>query len=413
MRKIIASLDIGSHTIKLVVGEIVRNKLNILACVDTPSRGIKKGFIVNPESTIEALDDVFKKGEEQVGLKISKVIVSVPTNEMECFLSEGYASITNENGVVTGNDIIKSLQSAVQGKIVDNREIVAILPTKFLLDDSIVSDAPLGMQAEKLRVKTVVATVPKKNVTPIVKILEKLNVTVVDITVGPIGDYYEFKNSKNSGEVGAVINIGASKTTVAIFNKGIITGCEAIDMGGETIDYDLGYVYKISRKDALYLKESIALADKTNAQPNESVILDNRNGEKIKINQFDASEIVMGRLEELLNLTKKQINLLTKKEISYIIVTGGVTEIADFKNVMNYIFDDALVGIVGEIGARHNKYVTGVGLIKYYDSRLRLRNRDFSIFSINEQEELSGIHKKVNISDDSLLGKLFGYFFDN
>ena len=413
MRKIIASLDIGSHTIKLVVGEIVRNKLNILACVDTPSRGIKKGFIVNPESAIEALDDVFKKGEEQVGLKISKVIVSVPTNGMECFLSEGYASITNENGVVTGNDIIKSLQSAVQGKIVDNREIVTILPTKFLLDDSIVSDAPLGMQAEKLRVKTVVATVPKKNVTPIVKILEKLNVTVVDITVGPIGDYYEFKNSKNSGEVGAVINIGASKTTVAIFNKGIITGCEAIDMGGETIDYDLGYVYKISRKEALYLKESIALADKTNAQPNESVILDNRNGEKIKINQFDASEIVMGRLEELLNLTKKQINLLTKKEISYIIVTGGVTEIADFKNIMNYVFKDAEVGTVVEIGARHNKFSTCVGLIKYYDSRLRLRNRDFSIFSINEQEELSGIHRKVNISDDSLLGKLFGYFFDN
>ena len=228
---------------------------------------------------------------------------------MECFLSEGYASITNDNNVVTGNDIIKSMQTAIQGKIMDNREIVAILPTKFLLNDSVVTDMPLGMQAEKLRVKTVVATVPKKNVTPIVKILEKINVTVVDITVGPIGDY-EFKNVKNSGEVGAVINIGASKTNVAIFNKGIITGCEVIDMGGEAIDYDLGYVYKINRKDALYLKESIALADKTNAQPSESIILDNKNGEKIKINQFDASEIVMGRLEEILNLAKKQINLL-------------------------------------------------------------------------------------------------------
>ena len=402
MRKIIASLDIGSHTIKLVVGEIVRNKLNILACVDTLSRGIKKGFIVNPESAIEALDDVFKKSEEQIGLKITKVIVS-----------EGYASITNDNHVVTGNDIIKSMQTAIQGKIMDNREIVAILPTKFLLNDSVVTDMPLGMQAEKLKVKTVVATVPKKNVTPIVKILEKMNVTVVDITVGPIGDYYEFKNVKNSGEVGAVINIGASKTNVAIFNKGIITGCEVIDMGGEAIDYDLGYVYKINRKDALYLKESIALADKTNAQPSESIILDNKNGEKIKINQFDASEIVMGRLEEILNLAKKQINLLTKKEISYIIVTGGVTEIADFKNIMNYVFKDAEVGTVVEIGARHNKFSTCVGLIKYYDSRLRLRNRDFSILSISEQEELSGIHRKVNISDDSLLGKLFGYFFDN
>lgn len=82
----------------------------------------------------------------------------------------------------------------------DNREIVAILPTKFLLNDSVVTDMPLGMQAEKLRVKTVVATVPKKNVTPIVKILEKMNVTVVDITVGPIGDYYEFKNVKKVGK---------------------------------------------------------------------------------------------------------------------------------------------------------------------------------------------------------------------
>ena len=201
--------------------------------------------------------------------------------------------------------------------------------------------------------------------------------------------------------------------TVAIFNKGIITGCEAIDMGGETIDYDLGFVYKISRKDALYLKEYIALADKTNAQPNESVVFINKNGDKVKINQYDASEIVMGRLEEMLNLAKKQINLLTKKEISYIIVTGGVTEIADFKNIMNYVFKDAEVGTVVEIGARHNKFSTCVGLIKYYDSRLRLRNRDFSILSISEQEELSGIHRKVNISDDSLLGKLFGYFFDN
>ena len=153
MRKIIASLDIGSHTIKLVVGEIMRNKLNILACVDTPSRGIKKGFVVNPESAIEALSDVFKKGEEQIGLKITKVIVSCPTNDLECFLSEGYASITNEEHIVTGADIIKSMQTAVYNKVMDNREIVGLLPTKFLIDDSSVTNNPLHMHAEKLKVK--------------------------------------------------------------------------------------------------------------------------------------------------------------------------------------------------------------------------------------------------------------------
>ena len=413
MRKIIASLDIGSHTIKLVVGEIVKNKLNILACVDTPARGIKKGFIVNPESAIEALGDVFKKGEEQIGLPIKKVIVSVPSNGIDCFLSEGYTSITNTEKIITSNDIIRSLQAAVYNKVLDNQELVTILPTKFLVNDTVVSDLPVGMKAEKLKVKAVVVTVPKKNVTPIVRCLERIGVNVVDVTIGALGDYYEFKNNKNSSEVGAVINIGASKTTVSIFNKGIITASEVIDIGGDNIDYDLGYVYKINRKVSLYIKENIALADKNMAQASESVVVEDKNGDKIKINQYSASEIVMSRLEEILNLAKKQINLLTKKQISYIIITGGVTETTEFKDIVNYIFKDATVGNVLEIGARHNKYATSVGLIKYYDSRLRLRNRDFSIFNIEEQEELSGIHKKVNINDNSILGKLFGYFFDN
>ncbi len=413
MRKIIASLDIGSHTIKLVVGEIVKNKLNILACVDTPARGIKKGFIVNPESAIEALEDVFKKGEEQIGLPIKKVIVSVPSNGIDCFLSEGYTSVTNPEKVITSNDLIRSLQAAVYNKVLDNQELVTILPTKFLVNDTVVTDLPVGMKAEKLKVKAVVVTVPKKNVTPIIRCLEKIGVSVVDVTIGALGDYYEFKDNKNSSEVGAVINIGASKTTVSIFNKGIITASEIIDIGGDNIDYDLGYVYKINRKDSLYIKENIALADKNMAQASESVIVEDKNGDKIKINQYSASEIVMSRLEEILNLAKKQINLLTKKQISYIIITGGVTETTEFKDIVNYIFKDATVGNVLEIGARCNKYATSVGLIKYYDSRLRLRNRDFSIFNIEEQEELSGIHKKVNINDNSILGKLFGYFFDN
>ena len=413
MRKIIASLDIGNHTVKLVVGEIVRGKLNILACIDVPARGIKKGFIVNSESAMLALEDVFKKAEEQIGIPIKKVVVSVPSNGLECFLSEGYTSVNNEERIITSNDIIRSMQAAVYNKVMDSRELVTILPTKFLLDDSIVATSPLSMRAEKLNVKAVVGTVPKKNVTPIVKCLEKMGVEVVDVTIGALGDYYEFKNNKNSNEVGAVINIGASKMTVSIFNKGIITSSEVIDMGGDNIDYDLGYVYKIGRKDAMFIKENMALADKNMAHANEAIIVEDKNGDKIKINQFSASEIVMSRLEEMLNLAKKQINLLTKKEISYIIITGGVTETAEFKNVVDYIFKNASIGEVKEIGARHNKYATAVGLIKYYDSRLRLRNRDFSIFSIEEQENLSGIHKKVNISENSILGKIFGYFFDN
>ena len=412
MRKIIASLDIGSHTIKLVVGEIVKNKLNILVCVDTPSRGIKKGFVVNPESAKEALKEVFKKAEEQIGLKITKVIVGIPTNGLECFISEGQTEIKNEGKVITHQEVIKVLQSSIISKIAKSKELVAIFPTKFLVDDAIVTDLPIGMKALDLKVKAIVATIPKNNVLSITKCLEEMHIEVVDITVGAIGDYYLFESSQTKERVGAIINIGSSITTVSIFNKGIITASEVIDIGGDNIDYDLGFIYKIKRSDAIYLKEVIALADKNLAQPSESVLIEDKTGEKIKINQFDASEIVNARLEEILNLAKKQINLLTKKEISYIIVTGGVSETAEFKSMVDYVFDNkGTIGEVFAIGARNNKYATAVGLIKYYDSRLRLRNKDFSIFSIEEQEELSGLHRRVN--ENSILGKIIGYFFDN
>ncbi len=411
MRKIIASLDIGGAFIKLVVGEMVRNKLNILACVDVVSRGVKKGYIVNPESAIESLKEVFKKAEETLGLKINKVIVSVPSLGADYYLMEGAISLNPEEAI-TGNDIMSVLQNSVYKKIPDGLEIVSILPNKFRINDDEVVENPLGRKAEKLAVKAVTITVPRKNVATIVNCLAKINVKVVDVALGALGDFYQFKDRVNENEVGAVINIGATKMEVSIFNRGLLTNSAVIDMGGINIDKDISYVYKLNPTDARYIKETMALADKNLAIPNEAIVCENINGEKIKVNQYDASEIVMARLSEILNLAKKQINLLTNKEISYIMIVGGVTEIGEFKDLAEQIFHNVYLGEITEIGARNNKYSTAVGLIKYYDSRLRLRNRDFSIFSIEEQEELSG-YKKININENSILGKIFGYFFDN
>ena len=413
MRKIIASLDIGDYTFKLAIGEVLKGKLNVLACVETPSRGVKKGFVINIESTTLALQELFDKAEDVVGIRPRKVLISVPSNNVEFFLAEGYASINNENNLVGSNDIIKALQSCVYNKLDGNRELVSILPTKFLINDTDIVDNPLGMEAYKLNVKAVIITVPKKNIVNIIRCLNNIGVKVIDSTLGALGDYYLFKNKEYDSTVGAVINIGSSLTSVSIFNRGIMTNNEIIAVGGDLVDYDLVHNYKIKREDANYLKEKLAICDKNMTSVSESIVCETKNGEKVKINQYEASEIVINRLQEILNLAKKQINLLTKKQISYIIITGGVSEALEFNSIVNNVFNNACIGNVNIIGARNNKYSTVLGLIKYYDSRLKLRNKDFSIYTIEEQEELSGIHKKINISENSILGKLFGYFFDN
>lgn len=413
MRKFIASLDIGSSTVKLVVGEIVKNKLNILACVDTPARGIKKGYVINGESATEAFLEVFKKAENVLGIPIKKVITTVPSTYAECFLSSGTIGVTGEDKVIRNNDIVKAMQKCVYNKIMDNKELVTVLPTGFKVNEEIVNN-PLNMIAEKFTMKAVVVTVPKKNIEGISACLKNIGVEMIDIVISPLGDYFENKTKELNKNIGAVINIGEETTTVSIFNRGILTNLEVIDIGGDAINSDLSYVYKITKEDAKFLKENLALAHTRLAQPNESLTFTDKHGEMVKINQYDASEIVMGRLTEIINLAKKQINLLTKKEISYIILTGGVTESQDFDILVEELLgNEGIIGKVEEIGARSNVYGTAVGMIKYYNSRLKLRNVEFSIFNLEEQEELGGMDKRMNIPENSLLGKLFGYFFDN
>ena len=157
------------------------------------------------------------------------------------------------------------------------------------------------------------------------------------------------------------------------------------------------------------------------AQPNEYLECEAFEDGKVRLNQYEVSEIMMERIKEIFNLVKKQINLLTKKEISYIKElqkmleknTGGLTEANDFDVLVDENFGNiARIADVNEIGARNNMYSTAIGLIKFYYRKLKLRGKEFSIFTLDEQEEFSGMQQRKG-SENSILGKVFGIFFDN
>lgn len=414
MRKIIASLDIGTNSIKLIVGEIQKNRLNVLSCVDVPSEGIRKGYIVNPESAEIALKEVFHKTEELLGMPVKKVLVNIPAYNLDCFVSSGEVTIKSDDKIISHSDLIRAMQLSVYNKVEPNKELVTILPTKFIINEEEQVKNPINIVANNLTVNDVAVVIPKKNSEVIIKTLEKIGVKVVDICVSPLADYYEFKSSDMNQKVGAVVNIGQSNTTVSIFNKGILTACEVIDMGSGIIDNDIAYVFKLAKKEASYLKEKLSVADIHTAMPNETIMMKDANDKDVKISQYDISAVVISRINELLGLIKKQINLLTKKEISYIMFSGGISELTYFDRIIDTFFGSiASVGKIEEVGARDNKYSVALGMIKYYNSRLKLRNVEFSIFSLDEQEEFGGTRKKVSISENSLLGKIYGYFFDN
>ncbi len=414
MKNIYSSLDIGTNTIKLVVAEMYNNKLNILNVNEITSKGIKNALIVNAEEVLICLKELFRRTEDTLGIKIKKVITTIPSYYSEFSVGEGYTTINRDNSIVEGIDIIRALQSSVYNRIDDNRELVSVVPIEFTLDDKIKLEDPKGKKASKLSVTSIFSTVPKKNIYGIITLLEDIGVEVVDINLNATCDFYELKNDDLKDKTGAIINIGKDKTEVSIINKNILIATENILIGGKNIDKDISYIYNINTKLSNTLKETFALSSKRNASMREIETFRNNDNEEVKINQYEISEIVNSRLTEILNLSKKQINLLTKKEIHYIIVTGGTSELSDFDSVASDIFGKLYINTeVKEIGVRHNKYSTALGGIKFYYDKLTFRNKISSTMDEEQQELLFKIKRDRNINSDTVLGKVFSYFFDN
>lgn len=412
MKQIITSLDIGSDTLKLVVAEMYNKRLNVLACSEVKSKGVKKGIIVNPELAFQSLEEAFKRCEEILEIKIKNVIVCVPAYYAEFELCEGYTSITRENGLINGEDIVRALQASVYNKVPANKELISIMPVEYIINETDVVKDPKNIQASRLTIKSVLSLAPKKNVYAIVSLLDNMGIKVSDISFNSLGDYNEFRTDDMEELQGAIINIGDEKTEVSIINKDVLIATQILEIGGKDIDKDIMYAYNIDRNTAIDLKENFALAHKTNASSNEMSEVMKKDGLKVKVNQYEITEIVYTKLKEILELSKKQINLLTKKENRYIIITGGTTELKDTKEVIEEVFGKlGILGEVKELGVRNNKYSSALGIIKCYYRKLSFRKKKASTMSEEEQEIIFN-NKKKNINN-TVLGKIFGYFFDN
>ena len=410
MRKIYTSVDLGSDSIKILVAEIYNKKLNVLAVSNVKSSGIKKGLIVDANEILVSLREAISEIEGKLMITIDKVIASVPSYYSTFEIVTGEVDI-DEYGKITGLDVVKVLQKAVKSKLKMDRELVTIIPIYYIVDDKKNIKDPKNLIGKKLGVKAMMATTPSKYVQSIISIFQSLGIDVVDVNLGSIADYNEFKNNTSDTGVSAVINIGHDITTVSLFNKGIIINSEVIQIGGKNIDNDISYVFKLDKKDSSKLKENFAVAHKKFSRVNDVKEAVTTNRDLISITQYDISQVVMSRLTEILKLAKKQTYLLTNREISYIIITSGTAELPGMSYLVEEIFgSNAKVGNIDTIGIRNNKYSTVSGLIKGINDKLESRDKEYTMIDLDN--DASG-QNKLSINDSSVLNKVFGYFFDN
>lgn len=413
MKRIYSSIDIGTDTIKLVVCELYNNRLNLLAASSVKSKGIKKGLIVNPNEATISIKKVFDDVEAMLGIKIKQVIASIPSYFAEFNIIKGKINI-NEEEIITGNEIVEVLDNAMGSRNEVNREMVNILPIDFTLDGKTGIKDPKGLKGNILEVRAIMATAPSKMVYSIVGILNNLGIDIVDISFGSVGDIYTFNNSSLQDKIGCVINIGHETTTISLYNKGTIVKSSIICMGSKNITNDLAYMYKIDIDQAEKVKQKLALAHKKYASSSEYMdIVSNEYDSIMRINQLEASEVVMARINEILELSNKEINSLTSHEIEYIIITGGISNMPHFEYCIDDYFKNvAFIGNITIMGIRNNKYSSALGNILYFISKLELKGVKATMVEKQTSDEI-GIPTKngISISRESMIGKVFGYFF--
>lgn len=412
MRNIYTGIDLGSDNIKIVVAELVKEKFQVLASTSIKSVGIRKGLVVDSEMAVRSLNLAIDEIEKTLGIRLNKAIVTVPANNRNIKV---VSSTIDIEGVVSGKDIVTALQKSTEGEIPDDYELVSIIPIMFDTEDGKYTKDPVGLTINKLSTKALLATAPKNQIYDYLKVFHDANIEVEDITFNCIGDYYEARNQGTDEELGVIINVGQDKTDVSIFNKGILIKNSIFNLGSKNIDNDISYIYGTDTNTSRELKEKFALASRRYADINEILEFNNDQGEKKSINQYEITEVVEARIVELLKLAKKEINDLTKRKISYIIITGGITELMGFSYVAENILGINTSTLnISTMGIRSNKFSSAIGIIKYFHDKMKLREKNISLI---DDEKIRQIEQNkqsmLDLTEDTFISKIFGYFADN
>lgn len=411
MKQIYTAIDIGSNEIKIAVCEFYNDKLYVLHSNSIKSKGIKKGLIVDNEAVENRIKQLILMSESELGISINKVIASVPLQNTRFEFSSSCVTIENVEGEITSSDVINAIQKSAIDKVLDDEELVTIMPMNFYVDGELSYGNLIGKMADTLRVETTLVIAPSKNVHSVLTTLENVGLEVVDITINPIGDYYKGKSQLTENKNGLLINIGHETTCVSLFRNGVIYDSSVINVGSKNIDSDISYLYRVSEKQANEIKHRYSSCHARFISKTENISVLDETGRDILINQNELCMVVSDRIKEIIDLAVTQGKNLTDYDIDFCMFSGGATELLGFKLLIREMFfEEAIVIESNVIGARSNKFSPVLGNIEWFYAKLLLRGK---IYSMIDNRLESMLIDKNNSRESNIVDKLYGLFFEN
>ena len=322
---LIVGLDIGTSKIVALVAEILDDgALNIIGMGTQPSRGLKKGVVVNIEATMASIQRVLEEAELMADCRISDVVTGIAGSHIRSLNSSGMVAIKEKE--VTQADIDRVVETAKAVAIPNDQQVLHILPQEFIIDGQEDVREPLGMSGVRLEVKVHIVTGAVSAVENITKCVRRCGLEVRDVMLQPLASAKAVLNDDEKDLGVCLMDIGGGTTDIAVFAGGAIRHTAVIPIAGDQVTNDIAMTLRTPTKEAEELKVRHGCALRQLADPN-AVIEVPGVGERgpRKLSKPMLAEVIEPRIEELYSLVQAELRRSGFEELlsSGIVLTGG------------------------------------------------------------------------------------------
>ena len=423
--EIYVSLDIGTSSVKVIIGEMVKDSLNIIGVGNVPSEGLRKGSIVDIDETVHSIRRAIEQAERMIGMDIRQVIVGITGNHIMLQPSHGVVAVSSENREISDEDIARVIDAAQVVSVPPEREIIDVIPKQFIVDGLDEINDPRGMIGVRLEMEGTIITGSKTILHNVLRCVEKAGLEILDITLQPLaaGSFALSKDEKDLGV--ALIDIGGGSTTIAFFEHGGLKYTTVLPIGGDHITKDISIGLRTSSEDAenIKMKYGCAFYDLASEDEVFSVSIIGSDQQQ-QFNQLEISDIIEARMEEIFELILVDLHHLGVKDLpGGFVLTGGVANTIGILELAQDVFQSRVrIAIPDYIGVREPQYTTAVGLIKFAYKNAKIQGRQMSSQTANHEVKEKRPVKQTQVKTKqekqpeekvtSKMKKFFGYFFE-
>jgi len=390
---LIVGLDIGTTKICAIVAERTENGIDIVGIGTHPSKGLRKGVVVDIDATVDSIKHAVEEAELMADCEITSVYAGVAGGHIRAFNSHGVVAVKDRE--VKEGDVKRVIDAAKAVAIPMDREVIHVIPQEFIIDDQDGIREPLGMSGVRLEAQIHIVTAAVTSAQNIVKCCNKAGLNVIDIVLEPLASAQAVLERDERDLGVAMIDIGGGTTDVAVFVDGSIKMTAVIGIGGYHLSNDIAVGLRTPFDEAERIKKKFGVASARYLSGDDVISVPSVGGRRPReVSRKILCEVIEPRVEEILSLAQQEIERagLAGRIPSGLVLTGGASALAGMHELAEEVFEAPVrQGTPGHVGGlldvvRSPMYSTGVGLVLFGAGQQRaqktrgFRIRDDSIF---------------------------------